>query len=135
MSFQIGLSDRSKVSARFIRRVHREIQKAFSLRAEEGMTQQQLADKLDVNRATVNKRLLGQDNLTLRSIADLAWALEFEPKFFMQEKSKPASSNTYKTVFAPSNAAHVAPPAHAHSPVARSAGTFVIKAADHHVDA
>jgi transcriptional regulator with XRE-family HTH domain len=103
MSFQINLSDRSRVAARFIRRVHREIQNGFSHRAKSGLTQQSLAKKLDVNRATVNKRLLGRDNLTLRSIADLAWALDLEIDFRLTPKHGSSHSNVY--TFTPPTAA------------------------------
>lgn len=129
MSFRINLSDRSKVSARFIRRVHREIQKAFSKRAAEGVTQQQLALKLDVHRATVNKRLLGQDNLTLRSIADLAWALDHDINLEMTPKTKHVGSNIFK----PKESAILhapAPKALTQSPP--MGGTFAIKQADVH---
>jgi len=66
--------------------VHRELQAAFAKAAAGGLTQQQLAEKLEVNRATINKRLLGQENLTLRTIADLAWALDYEPQFKLVTK-------------------------------------------------
>jgi transcriptional regulator with XRE-family HTH domain len=75
------IDDRSAVAARFISLVHGEIQRAFAAASKKGLTQQALASKLGVNRATVNKRLQGLDNLTLRSISDLAWALGREPGF------------------------------------------------------
>ena len=96
MSFRINLSDRSKISARLIRRVHREIQKAFALRSNQGLTQQALADKLAVNRATVNKRLLGHDNLTLRSIADLAWAMDADIIFRIEPRELHSEANYYR---------------------------------------
>ncbi|ODR98428.1 hypothetical protein AUC68_08300 [Methyloceanibacter methanicus] len=53
--------------------MHKEIQKAF---AESGLTQQNVANRLELERSTVNKRLTGQSNLTLRSVGELAWALD-----------------------------------------------------------
>lgn len=94
MSYQIKLSPRAKRAARFIRSVHREIQAAFAKASDAtGLTQQELANRLEVNRATVNKRLLGQENLTLRTIADLAWALDREPEFRLKDVSRPSHAN------------------------------------------
>ncbi|MDQ6435532.1 helix-turn-helix transcriptional regulator [Mesorhizobium sp. LHD-90] len=73
MSYQMRISPRSRTAGRFIARVHAEIQKAF---VASGLKQNDLAKKLGVDRSAVNKQLLGQSNLTLRSIADLAWALD-----------------------------------------------------------
>lgn len=95
MSFQIGLSDQSKASARFIRRVHRELQKAFSHRSKQGLTQQALAKRLGINRATINKRLMGHDNLTLRSIADLAWAMDSDVVFKVEPRELAENVNVY----------------------------------------
>lgn len=78
MSYRINIDPRSSKAGRFIRRVHGEIQRLFS---ESGMTQQELANKLGVNRATVNKRLLGEENMTMRSIADMAWAMDADISF------------------------------------------------------
>ena len=87
MSFRMQISARSRTAGRFISAVHREIQRAF---ARSEMTQQELATRLEVNRATVNKRLLGEENLTLRSIADLGWAMGLEPHFEL--RSPPAGA-------------------------------------------
>jgi transcriptional regulator with XRE-family HTH domain len=45
------------------------------------MKQNELAVKLGVNRSQVNKQLLGQTNLTLRTIAELAWAMDKDIHF------------------------------------------------------
>ncbi|MCC0807594.1 helix-turn-helix transcriptional regulator [Methylobacterium sp. W2] len=38
-------------------------------------TQSSIADKIGVNRSVINRRLTGQTNMTLESVADLVWAL------------------------------------------------------------
>ena len=78
MSYRMPISARSRKAGRFIARVHSEIQRAFTA---SGMKQNALAEKLGVNRSHVNKQLLGQTNLTLRTIADLAWAMDKEIHF------------------------------------------------------
>jgi hypothetical protein len=40
-------------------------------------TQASLAKKLDIDRATVHRRLTGQTNMTTESIADMVWALDY----------------------------------------------------------
>lgn len=106
MSYRIKIDPRSSKAGRFIRRVHSELQRVF---ARSGMSQQQLASKLEVNRATVNKRLLGQENLTLRSIADMAWALDADIVFELREHDRAATGNkepraSASAVSVPSNA-------------------------------
>ncbi|RYE41671.1 MAG: helix-turn-helix domain-containing protein [Hyphomicrobiales bacterium] len=93
MSFQMQIDERSAQAARLIMRVHREIQKAFSSSAKEGMTQQALATKLEVNRATVNRRLQGLENMTLRTISDMAWALDCELEEIRFRSRKDVSGN------------------------------------------
>lgn len=81
MSYQLKISPRKSKAGRFIGAVHRAIQGAF---IESGLKQQELAKLLDVDRSTVNKRLLGEANLTLRSISDLAWALNKDIIFSLE---------------------------------------------------
>ena len=65
--------------ARLISDALREIHKAFgSERAERRLTQTQIAQRLEVNKSCVNRWLNGQENLTLRSLAELAWAMDHE---------------------------------------------------------
>ena len=82
MSFQFAIDSRSRKAARFIRRVRTELQKALEEeKAKRKLTQAELARLLGVDRSVINKQLTGAGNLTLRSIADLAWALDREIVF------------------------------------------------------
>jgi transcriptional regulator with XRE-family HTH domain len=78
MSYQMRNDPRARKAGRFIHRVQKEIQNAF---VASGLKQQEIAEKLGVNRSVVNKRLLGESNLTLRTIADLAWAMDADIEF------------------------------------------------------
>jgi len=69
------ISPRSRKAARFIAGAHKQLQSAFVRASARGVTQQKIAESLEIDRSTINKRLLGQSNLTLRSISDLAWAM------------------------------------------------------------
>ena len=73
MSYLIKLDSKSRKAGRFIARVHRNLQSAF---IESGLKQHELAEKLQVDRSIINRRLQGKSNLTLRSIAELAWAMD-----------------------------------------------------------
>lgn len=93
MSYQMPLNARKRKAARFVSKVHKEIQKAFTDAAHEGMTQRKLAAKLEIDKGALNRRLTGEANLTLRSIADLAWALDADIEFAMRRKPKDPSRN------------------------------------------
>ena len=92
MSYQMRLNSRSRKAGRFIHKVHDEIQKAF---VRSGLKQRELADKIGVDRSAVNKQLMGQTNLTLRSISDLAWAMDQDIEFSIIEKTNPVGHSNY----------------------------------------
>lgn len=84
MSYQMRNDPRARKAGRFIHRVQKELQNAF---VASGMKQQEIAEKLGVNRSVVNKRLLGEANLTLRTIADLAWAMGADIEFSLRPRT------------------------------------------------
>lgn len=90
MSYQLKIDRRSSNAGRFISRTHRELQNAFS---ESGLKQYQLAEKLNCNKSHVNRVLTGKENLTLRTIADFAWALGYFPKLELLKKDPPTGAN------------------------------------------
>lgn len=73
MSYQLKIDKRSLKQSRFISALARAIQTEL---INSGMTQQEVAEKLGVDRAVVNKRIRGDANLTSRSIADFAYAFD-----------------------------------------------------------
>jgi transcriptional regulator with XRE-family HTH domain len=77
MSFRIKIDPRSAKYAIFSQRVRDEIVKAISQEiAAQNLSQAGLAHKIGVSPSVVTRRLTGKANLTLRSIADFAWALD-----------------------------------------------------------
>lgn len=78
MSYQMRTDERSRKAGRFVSRVHKAIQKAV---VRSGLKQNDIATKLGLDRSIVNRRILGQSNLTLRTIADFAWALDHDIEF------------------------------------------------------
>lgn len=48
---------------------------AFKRRAREGLTQDMMASRLDIDKALISKRLNGRENLTLKTLSAMASAL------------------------------------------------------------
>lgn len=81
MSFNLKISPKDRATGRFMSRVHRAIAKAVSEgKAEKGLTQQQIADAMGVDKAVVSRILSGESNLTLKTIGDISWVLGLKPE-------------------------------------------------------
>lgn len=82
MSFLMRIDPRRQAAAVFISGVRDELMRALLIaRRRDGATQSSIAEKLDVHRSVINRELSGQSNLTLRRVAELAWAVGFRPDF------------------------------------------------------
>jgi plasmid maintenance system antidote protein VapI len=93
-SFHFDIGSRARHAGRFIGRVRGELLKALSLRKSEGeLPQQVLAEKLGIQRSLINRQLAGEANLTLRSLADLAWAMDMEISFELKKPTAKAGQN------------------------------------------
>lgn len=77
MTFQIELDPKEQAAADLITDVGFKLQNTLS-EAKTGrkITQRELADILGIDRSRVNKCFSGYSNLTLKSLAELAWALD-----------------------------------------------------------
>jgi transcriptional regulator with XRE-family HTH domain len=93
-SFHFDIGSRARQAGRLIGRVRSELLRALSERkAETGLSQQALARKLEVHRSLINRQLTGEANLTLRSLADLAWALDMEVSFELKKPTVETGQN------------------------------------------
>src|ERR1700760_2428080 len=89
--FHFDTGGRARNAGRFIGKVRNEFLRALSVkRAESGICQQALATKLDAERALINRQLSGEESLSLRTLADLAWAMELEISFELKPPSASA---------------------------------------------
>ena len=89
-SYIVDVGPRSRAVSRFVARVRSEILTAISEeRQVSAVNQHKLAEQLKKKRADINRQLTGEAPLTLRSIAELSWALGREINF---ELHKPATS-------------------------------------------
>lgn len=85
MFFEIDIDPKERAIGRFIGSVRKALMRAaFS----EKVSQQSIAKKLGVNRSVINRILKGEANLTLRSVAEIAWALGWEIDFALRKPSK-----------------------------------------------
>lgn len=96
MSFKLQMSPKDKASARFISAVQKAIiEIALSERELTSITQQEIANRLGVNRSVINRILKGEANLTLRSIAEFTWALGYTPNIQFFKNAKKETSNNF----------------------------------------
>ncbi len=82
MSYELKISEKDRVAGRFISSVRKSLFMAvFDHNGRSRMSQQFVANKLGVHRSAINRILRGDRNLTLRSAAEIAWALGYKPNF------------------------------------------------------
>lgn len=91
---EIEIDEQSRVGSEFISSVTNEIQRALvTERAERKITQQSIADKIGTSRAVVNRQIQGLENLGARRMAELLWAIGWEPYF--EARKIPAGGNQF----------------------------------------
>lgn len=116
MSFRMQIDPRSRKAARFISGVHKQLQQAYLRASARGITQQEIANTLDVDRSTINRRLMGGGNLTLRTLSDFAHAMDESVEVVFRPQSAHGSTANYRVgdeivTTASASAAAIAAPA------------------------
>jgi transcriptional regulator with XRE-family HTH domain len=66
--------------------IHQTTQTIYAVMEKNGVTKAELARRLGKTNAYVSQLLSGDRNLTLRTIADIALALEIYPRVVLSEK-------------------------------------------------
>jgi plasmid maintenance system antidote protein VapI len=106
--FDFTLDPKEEATADFVAKVGGELQRTFEKRKKQDkLTQQQLATMLDVDRSRIHRCLSGYNNLTLSTVAELAWAMDAEIDFSITCRSvEPRTCNflTYSAALSPSGA-------------------------------
>jgi transcriptional regulator with XRE-family HTH domain len=100
MSYRLKIDPKSRKAARFISRLQKAIQKAL---IDSGKSQQDVATILGVDRSVINRRLSGKANLTARSVAEFAYALDKDIEFSFVDKSAIRHSNSANATGVSSN--------------------------------
>ena len=94
MSYELKIDPKRRAAGRFIGTVRKAlINAALVEKQRNGLTQQKVAECLGVNRSVINRMLRGEVNLTLRSVAELAWAMGWQPQFSLKRVEREARSN------------------------------------------
>jgi len=93
-SFQTAVTPSRRAGNRFISAVRRTLQKAFAEEASKrGLTQAEIARRLGVNRSVITRELRGVENLTLRSVAELAHGMGRRAELVLTEPSLQVGAN------------------------------------------
>jgi hypothetical protein len=106
-SFELEIDEKSRVGSEFMARVVNEIRRAVaSEKASRKLTQQAIADKIGTSRAVINRQIQGLENLSARRIAEILWAIGWEPHFEARktpegDNSRPANIKIKPIVVAP----------------------------------
>ena len=75
-SFQFDIGEQARTGSRSIAHVRDEVQRAlFSEKGQRKITQRQIADKLGTSRSVINRQIMGLENMTLRRVAEILWAI------------------------------------------------------------
>ncbi len=98
MSFQFELDPRDEASATLVAEVGKKLQRHCVLK---GFSQNELAEKLGVNRSHISRSLSGFNNLTLKTLAELAWAMDCRVTLELQDA--PTVSVVNEVIASPSN--------------------------------
>lgn len=97
-SFQFDIGNRARTTGRLLGKVRSELLRALAeQKADAPFSQQDLAQKLDLERSLINKQLAGESNLTLRALADFAWAMDLEISFELKKQVQEAGQNEAAT--------------------------------------
>jgi plasmid maintenance system antidote protein VapI len=100
MSYLLELDAKEEAVANLVSKVGKILQRSL---VERGISQNDLAARLDVHRSHVSKSLSGFNNLTLKTIAEFCWAMDVEAKFEIALREMPveqiAGSSVGNVVF------------------------------------
>lgn len=94
MSYELKIDPKQRAAGRFIGSVRKAlISAALNEKEKNGITQQEIANRLGVNRSVINRLLRGQGNLTLRTVAEIASVLGYVPKLVLERRPEIEGSN------------------------------------------
>ena len=80
--FELEIDEQSRIGSEYMAKVVNEIRRAISAEKKvRKITQQAIAEKIGTSRAVVNRQVQGLENLSARRIAEILWAIGWEPHF------------------------------------------------------
>ena len=88
-TYNMAIEPRRQVFVRLAGRLLAELQLAYTCEHDaRGITRTDIAAALGVHKSVISRRLNGTSNLTLESLADLAWALDHEITISLRPRSE-----------------------------------------------
>jgi hypothetical protein len=108
-SFELEFDEKSRVGSEYMAHVVNEIRRAAAFeKSSRKLTQQAIADKVGTSRAVINRQMQGLENLGARRIAEILWAMGWEPYF--EARKIPVGENENPPVETPAPSLKVSPP-------------------------
>ncbi|MFH6781500.1 MULTISPECIES: hypothetical protein [Methylobacterium] len=96
MSYLFEIGSRRRKTSRLIGMVRDELVRAFvHEKVKSNISQDDLANKLDVHKSVVSRDLNSGVNMSLSKIADYAWAMDLDIVFKLKQKNE----NTYEASY------------------------------------
>ena len=90
MSYRIEIDPRARAAGRLIGDIRQQLAAMIEEeRAHSGLPKRALARKLGIRQSVLTKILSGESTLTLRSLAEISWALERRVNVRFQERERP----------------------------------------------
>lgn len=97
-SFQFRISPRRAAVARFIGDVRVALQRALAEEeAKRGTTKSEVARRLGVHRSAISRRIKGTDNITLATLAEMAWAMDRDISLRLVSHETSVGANEFQT--------------------------------------
>jgi transcriptional regulator with XRE-family HTH domain len=94
MSSRSGLDKRARTYARMIADIRHELHQALSEEnGKRGLTQARIAEILGKNKSFISRKFNGTSNMTLETLADLAYALDRPVRVSLPDREKPVGGN------------------------------------------
>ncbi len=95
-SFRIAISPKRRAAARFMAQARRSLVQALA--SNTAINQSDLSRALEIDRSVVSRQLNGTANLTLRGVAELAWAMGCRPELRLIRPEERAGDNANRWV-------------------------------------
>lgn len=90
-SFEFDIGEKERAGSRFLSDVRDELQRALATeKSQRKISQQAIANLLDTSRAVINRQIMGYENIGIKRVAEILWAIGWEPRF--EARRVPASN-------------------------------------------
>lgn len=90
-SLRTLVSPNRRAAARLVGQTRRRLQRALADRPDVKRTK--IADALGVHRSVITKQFSGTQDMTIGRVAELAWAMGYEPEFVLHDLNQPGIHN------------------------------------------